>query len=398
MTTPTDEEIRRGLERHEFDVHYQPVVALADHRIVAVEALVRWNHPERGLLAPDAFIGLAEGSELIREIGATVLEQACRQAAAWRRAGFDITVAVNLSTQELSDDRLADRVTSVLAAAGLPASALSLEVTETALVEDVRQARTMLERLVDSGVGVTIDDFGTGWASLTYLKEFPVHTLKIDRSFVEGLGVDAHNAVIARSVLSLGDELRKFVVAEGIETDEQKQALQAFGCELGQGYLFGRPTSADAFPIERASRIGAPCPPSSRTGSRLPVGPSIAAPAHVCEPSGGTVTTLLRALLHIGSAADAVDALHRAVRALGGTVIGADDATEEVLAIDVSLGEGPKLFVAVEPLSIARMHLERTLPQLVDDAEHAIALLHSISLVHADAQAGSSEPRILFIP
>jgi PAS domain S-box-containing protein len=249
------DDIRRGLDCGEFAVHYQPIVAFNDRHITTVEALVRWNHPERGLLLPGSFIDAAERSGVILELGRVVSDTACRQAAEWRRDGIDLGVAINLSAKQLADVALFDNITEVLAASGLDPRALWLEVTETALVEDLDQATDLLERLAALGIRITIDDFGTGWASLTYLKQFPVHVLKIDRSFVAGIDHDPHDAAIARSIISLGEELGMIVVAEGIETLAQQSALQALGCSFGQGFLYGRPSPAAEMPMDRAHRL-----------------------------------------------------------------------------------------------------------------------------------------------
>ncbi|MEY2588159.1 MAG: diguanylate cyclase [Acidimicrobiaceae bacterium] len=248
-------EIQRGLDRDEFVVHYQPVVALDDLHVITVEALVRWNHPDRGLLLPASFIDAAERTGLIVELGRAVFHDACRQTAEWRRAGIDLGVAINLSARQLSDVALFDDISAMLTVTGLDPDALWLEVTETALVEDVSQAADVLHRLAATGIGITIDDFGTGWASLTYLKQFPVSALKIDRSFVTDIDLNPQDAAIARSILSLGEELDLVVVAEGIETVPQQQALQALGCMIGQGFLFGKPVPAAEVPIERARRF-----------------------------------------------------------------------------------------------------------------------------------------------
>ena len=244
---PTDDDIadvRRGLDHREFTVHYQPVVTLADGKVITVEALARWRHPERGLLEPAAFIDIAERSGLIVELGSNILREATDQVAAWRRDGTAVNLAVNLSARELSDPMLADRIITTAERSGLPLNALWLEVTETALVEDITQARTILTELASLGVGISIDDFGTGWASLTYLHEFPVHVLKIDRSFVTGVDVDAGIRAIVRSIISLGAELDLVVVAEGVETASEAEMLRKLGCTIGQGFLYGRPISA----------------------------------------------------------------------------------------------------------------------------------------------------------
>lgn len=249
---PSEQEIRNGIDDDQFVVYYQPVVDLVDGRIVKFEALVRWNHPQRGLLNPSAFIGVAEASDLIIEIGTLVLEEACRQTAEWQCAGADITLAVNISARELADPAIVERVRTTLAAAGMDPHSLWLEVTETALVEDLDQVTLRLGRLSGSGIGIAIDDFGTGWASLLYLRQFPVRELKIDRVFVSGVDNQASDAAITRSVLSLGGELDLFVTAEGVETEAQAERLRKLGCRFGQGYLYGRPTPASTAPIERS--------------------------------------------------------------------------------------------------------------------------------------------------
>ena len=243
-------DLRRGLANGEFVVHYQPVVALNDLHVLTVEALVRWNHPERGLIMPASFIGTAEHSGAILDLGRVVLEAASRQTAAWRAAGRDLTLAVNLSTRQMADEGCVAGITEVLSATGLDPTALWLEITETALVEDLDQAIEVLERLAALGIGIAIDDFGTGWASLTYLKEFPVHALKIDHTFVAGVDHNAEDAAIARSIVSLGAELDLVVIAEGIETASQQSALQKLGCTIGQGYLLGRPVPAADLAID----------------------------------------------------------------------------------------------------------------------------------------------------
>lgn len=236
-----DKEIRGGIRRGEFTVHYQPVVHLESTSCTGVEALVRWQHPTRGLLLPGAFIAAAERSGAIVELGELVLNTACRQAQLWRRAGHDVHLSVNLSARQLSDEHLPERLAGVMAVTSMPAGKLWLEVTETALVNDIVQARAVLREIDELGARISIDDFGTGWASLTYLREFPVRLLKIDGTFVQGLGESASDAAIVRSIISLGRELKLAVVAEGIETVEQRDQLLHLGCELGQGYLFGRP-------------------------------------------------------------------------------------------------------------------------------------------------------------
>ncbi len=248
-------QIERATANSEFIVHYQPVVQLADQVMVGVEALARWQHPKRGLLPPAAFIDDAERSGHIIVLGQNVLQIACDQANAWNDSGEDLSVAVNLSCVQLFDDQLPERLAETLDATGLPAGKLWLEITETSLVQDLDTATRSLHTIRDLGVSISIDDFGTGWASLTYLRQFPVNALKIDRLFVAGLGLRTRDTAIAHSIISLADELGIDVVAEGIETAEQAAALVELGCRFGQGFLFGRPEPASHKPGIRRSTV-----------------------------------------------------------------------------------------------------------------------------------------------
>jgi PAS domain S-box-containing protein len=245
--------MRHGLDEDQFEAHYQPVVELRGGRVVLVEALARWNHPTLGLLEPAAFLGAAERTGLIVQIGHRVLEKACAQVAIWRQEGWDLELSVNLSTRQVADPGLVERVIEVLETSGLDPASLWLEVTETALVEELETATEVLHRLVALGIRVSIDDFGTGWASLTYLQRFPVAAIKIDGSFVAGVASDPTDTAIVRSIVSLGAELDLVVVAEGIETSAQETAVRSLGCSIGQGYLYGRPIPATAMATLRPS-------------------------------------------------------------------------------------------------------------------------------------------------
>jgi PAS domain S-box-containing protein len=248
-TPPLYEELRRGLDHDEFIVYYQPIVRLGDGTPIGVEALVRWNHPTRGLLAPDQFIDAAERSGLICELGEVVLMQACLQAQRWRGAGLNLYLSVNVSARQLADGSLPARFAKTMSLTGMRPSDMWIEITETTLVEDLDQARTGLREIDALGVRVSIDDFGTGWASLTYLREFPVHALKIDYVFVRGLATSSCDLAIVKSILGLGRELGLDVVAEGIETLDQRALLYQLGCDKGQGYFFGGPAPAgELFP------------------------------------------------------------------------------------------------------------------------------------------------------
>ena len=228
-------------------IHYQPKVSLADGRITGFEALVRWQHPVRGLVSPTEFIPLAEETGLIVPIGAWVLEQACRQSAAWRaQAGADqhLVMSVNVSGRQFESD-LVDTVARVLAATGMEPSTLCLEVTESVVMKDVDNAVSTLRDLKGLGVLLSIDDFGTGYSSLSYLKQFPLDELKIDKSFVDGLGQDSNDGAIVAAVMGMARALELRVVAEGVETDGQVVSLRELGCETAQGFYFSRPKTAD---------------------------------------------------------------------------------------------------------------------------------------------------------
>jgi EAL domain-containing protein (putative c-di-GMP-specific phosphodiesterase class I) len=213
--------------------------------MVGAEALVRWNHPERGVLAPDEFIELAEESGVIVGIGQVILAQACADAATWPGS---LGVSVNLSPRQLQHEKLIDDVAEILDVTGLNPSRLTLEITETVLVADPMAAARVLGALKALGVSIALDDFGTGYSSLSYLNRFPVDTLKIDKSFVDALGeVGGNEKVLLQAIIGLGRTLELRVVAEGIEQPEQRDSLQALGCGLGQGYLFARPMAYEHF-------------------------------------------------------------------------------------------------------------------------------------------------------
>ena len=241
--------LRRGIERGELVVHYQPALDLACGRVVGVEALVRWDHPQRGLLAPAEFISLAEETGLIVPLGAEVLAVACRQITAWQRAGVsgpDLSLSVNLAARQLLAPDVCAVVEAALAESGLEPARLCLEITESALLEDGESSTRALSRLKALGVHIAVDDFGTGFSSLTYLKRFPVDVLKIDRSFVDGLCHDPEDRAIVASVIDLAHAFGLTTTAEGVETAEQLAQLRALGCAQGQGFLWSRPLPADA--------------------------------------------------------------------------------------------------------------------------------------------------------
>ena len=247
----TEHGLHRALERGELRLYHQPVVELRNHRVVGSEALLRWAHPDQGLVAPDRFIPVAEESGLIIPIGAWVLHEACTQLRIWQQQPWHRpaieSVKVNLSARQIGHPGIVDTVEQVLVSTGLPAEHLTLEITESALMQDARSALRVLRSLKDLGVSLAVDDFGTGYSSLSYLQQFPLDVLKIDKSFVSQLGVDPGGAGIVSAVLGLARSLDLQVVAEGVETDAQLAELTRMGCDYAQGYLFSRPVPAEEF-------------------------------------------------------------------------------------------------------------------------------------------------------
>ncbi len=241
------QELRSGIAAGQLELYYQPKIRLSDGRVVGVEALARWNHPERGLITPDNFIPLAEHTGLIRPLTLSVLEMAVEQCAAWHARGIELGMAVNLSPRNLVDHELPHQIQRLLDERGLPTTTLELELTEDTIMSDPRRAREILARLDDMGVWLAIDDFGTGYSSLAYLKQLPVTTLKVDRSFVGTMDQSEDDAVIVRSTIALGRNLGLTVVAEGVETECVMDELRELGCELVQGYYVSRPVPAPAF-------------------------------------------------------------------------------------------------------------------------------------------------------
>jgi EAL domain-containing protein (putative c-di-GMP-specific phosphodiesterase class I) len=251
-------ELRVAVERGELEVHYQPVVEATSGRLDKVEALVRWQHPEKGMLQPGAFIPLAEHTRLIVDLNRFVMGEAIRQCGVWRRAGVDLGVTVNISVLDLLDPPFARAVQAMLQEADFPPGALTLEITEGAFVQEPERVRRTLELLRALGIQVALDDFGTGYSSLSYLKDLPVDLLKIDRSFVSELpGSDASMAIVAAAI-ELSHRLGLRVVAEGVETEGQYECLEALGCDLIQGYVVSRPVTASALAsmMDQAARGG----------------------------------------------------------------------------------------------------------------------------------------------
>lgn len=238
-------DLRHAVERREFEVLYQPIVDLFDGTVVEFEALLRWRHPELGLISPDEFVGVAEETGLIVPIGHWILSRACEQLASWQTGSSRrLSVSVNLTAKELMHPSLTDKVRQVLNATALESRQLKLEVTESTVMEHSERSLKVLNELKSIGISLSTDDFGTGYSSLSYLERFPFDRLKIDRSFVSKMGGDETSCSIVKTILMLGDNLGMDVVAEGIETEPQLERLQQLGCRLGQGYLFARPVEA----------------------------------------------------------------------------------------------------------------------------------------------------------
>jgi EAL domain-containing protein (putative c-di-GMP-specific phosphodiesterase class I) len=237
--------LRRALERDEFELHYQPKICVQTQRMVGVEALLRWEHPEHGQISPARFIPLAEECGLICGLGEWVLRHACRQAKVWAdRFGGDFTMAVNLSSQQFVQTNVADVVLKALFEASLNPRLLQLEITETVLMHDLEETVATVNKIKDAGISLAMDDFGTGYSSLSYIQRFPLDVLKIDRSFVKDLEFNNDNAVICNTIIAMAHNLGLQVIAEGVETQEQFEYLRDHGCDQIQGFLFSKPLPA----------------------------------------------------------------------------------------------------------------------------------------------------------
>jgi diguanylate cyclase (GGDEF)-like protein len=240
--------LRHALERDELLLHYQPKVNLDTCEITGVEALIRWQQPDRGLVPPSQFIPIAEDCGLILPIGRWVLREACRQAREWQRAGLPFErISVNVSASEFRHKNFVEGVRTILSETGLEPRYLDLEITEGVLMKDAESAASVLRELKTIGVHLAVDDFGTGYSSLSYLRQFPIDVLKIDQSFVRQISSDPNDSAIVSAIISMAKNLKKRVIAEGVETQEQREYLQSQGCAEGQGYLFSRPLAAARF-------------------------------------------------------------------------------------------------------------------------------------------------------
>ncbi len=242
-----EKDLSQALVQNQFYLVYQPQVNLSTHRIIGAEALIRWNHPERGLVPPDDFIPVAETNGRIVEIGQWVLDQACAQAATWASGGMPLRIAVNLSAVQLRQESIVDDILDTLRRHRIPAGRLELEVTETSFMTNLEEAIEKLKRLHAAGISIAVDDFGTGYSSLTYLKRMPVQHLKIDKQFIRDLLINEEDTRIANTIIDLGKSLNLTVVAEGVETAEQEYYLAQRGCQLAQGYFFSKPLKPGEF-------------------------------------------------------------------------------------------------------------------------------------------------------
>jgi EAL domain-containing protein (putative c-di-GMP-specific phosphodiesterase class I) len=242
-------DLRKAIDRGQLVLFYQPQISLRDGRTIGYEALVRWRHPNRGLVPPTEFIPVAEETDLIIPLGRWVLREACRQMAEWHR-NFEVesalTISVNVSYRQLSDTTLVDDVRRVLAETGLSPRSLKLELTESSIMSNADVAIKVLQQLKEIGVGLEIDDFGTGYSSLSYLNRLPFDTVKIDRSFVKDLQSSGESAEIVKTILDLARSMNMTVVAEGVETAAQLEALNSLGCGYAQGYFFSKPVDKDS--------------------------------------------------------------------------------------------------------------------------------------------------------
>jgi diguanylate cyclase (GGDEF)-like protein/PAS domain S-box-containing protein len=279
-------DMRHGIEHGEFCLHYQPILSLSPHRVVGFEALVRWQHPQRGLMSPDDFIPIAEETGLIVPLGSWVLREACRQMSEWHTKYLSeppVCVNVNLSSKQFLRPDLAAEVENLLKETALSPGCLKLEITESAIMHDAEAASKILDRLRTLGVQVCIDDFGTGYSSLNYLQRFTVDTLKIDRSFVKHIGETHENRRLVESIVDLAHNLSIKVVAEGVETEDQREQLKELQCEFGQGFLFSKPIDG-----AMAERLLATSLSKVETGLNLPTNES--GHTETLEVSGAVVT------------------------------------------------------------------------------------------------------------
>ena len=264
-----ENKLQKALNNNEFVLMYQPKISLKTGHIIGAEALIRWQHPELGLLLPGRFIGVAEDSGLIRPIGNWVLRETCRQNRVWQDAGLPaLPIAINLSTAELRQQGFVQEISGVLLQTGIAPQYLELEVTESIAMQDHTDAITWLHTLKEMGVRLSIDDFGTGYSSLSYLKRLPVNTVKIDKSFVRDIGSDANDAAIVTAIISMSHSLNLSVIAEGVETFEQLEFLRSHDCDEIQGFIFSPAVTPDDFAelLLKGSKLELQCMTTTEIG------------------------------------------------------------------------------------------------------------------------------------
>jgi EAL domain-containing protein (putative c-di-GMP-specific phosphodiesterase class I) len=263
-------DLREAFDKDEFFLVYQPTFDIQTMEPTGLEALLRWHHPKRGVVQPDEFVPLLEETGLIVDVGAWVLRDACRQAAEWRAAGHDVGIAVNVAAVQLERDELLEEVRDALSDSELDPEALTIEITETAIMNDAEETARRLAGIKELGVRVAIDDFGTGYSSLAYLQRFPVDALKIDRSFISRLGQDKEGETLIRTLVQLGRSLSIVTLAEGIEEASELSLLREERCDVGQGFLFAHPLDAEdceaflgQWPKTAAPKQAAAAPPTA---------------------------------------------------------------------------------------------------------------------------------------
>jgi EAL domain-containing protein (putative c-di-GMP-specific phosphodiesterase class I) len=240
-------ELGLAVKRGELRLYYQPIVDLREGRIVGAEALVRWQHPERGLVPPDDFIPIAEESDLICELGLWVVETACQQLATWQAAGRNLYLSINVSVRQIPDALPASLLKETIARFGIPASSVALEITEGVMLSDIDKGINWIQELRKEGFRVYMDDFGTGYSSLSYLKRFPINVVKIDKSFISDMNEETNDRVLVRAITAMSEALGLDVVAEGIENEGQIELLKEIGCHYGQGFYFSKPIPISEF-------------------------------------------------------------------------------------------------------------------------------------------------------
>ncbi|MEP6660006.1 MAG: EAL domain-containing protein [Acidimicrobiales bacterium] len=347
-------DLRRGIPGHELVLYYQPKIDLATRRCIGVEALVRWRHPDRGLIFPDEFIPLAERAGLIGELTEWVVREAVRQCRAWHDVGLYLSVAVNIAPDSLRDDSLLATFRSALEQHAVSPFSVEVEITETGVMADPHAAIAILSEFDRVGIHTAVDDFGTGFSSLVYLRDLPVHTLKIDKSFVMGMAENDKSRAIIRSTIALGHSLGLRVVAEGVEDDASAAALEEAGCDVGQGYFWSRPLPADTL-LEWLAQT---------EGQR---------PERKSNVASGSKDEIVKLAMNATSAVYAARTASEVrevvigfVTSLGGTVVDADAAYDlAAMHLDISCGDGEALLAVATEGTLARHHLEELLPILL---------------------------------